>query len=168
VTPRASKSAARSPASKPARRAAGAGLPIRDEVSAGGVAFRREAQIEVVLVSVGEPPRWQLPKGLIDRGETPEQAAMREVREEAGIEAEIVEPLEVIEYWYVDRWSEQRARVHKRVHFYLLEFRGGNVDRHDHEVHEARWFEIGEAARRLAFAAERTLVDKARVRIAAE
>lgn len=149
-------------------RSAGAGLPIRHEVSAGGVAYRRSgATTEVALVRVGEQPRWQLPKGLVDSGERPEQAAVREVREETGIEAELVGPLDTIEYWYVDRWSADRARVHKRVHFFLLRYRGGDVADHDQEVHEAKWFEIGEAAKALAFESERRVVARARERIEA-
>ena len=70
------------------------------QVSAGGVTYRPVAGrgAEVALISVGEPPRWQLPKGLVDAGETPETAAAREVREEAGIEATIVDKLKIVEY----------------------------------------------------------------------
>ena len=80
-------------------RAAGSksAAPVRTvtEVSAGGVAFRRRrGTVEVALISVGEPPRWQLPKGLVDRDEKPEDTAVREVREEAGIESAMVGALD--------------------------------------------------------------------------
>ena len=71
------------------------------QISAGGIVVRGSgATAEVALISVGNPPRWQLPKGLIDKGESPEVAALREVREEAGIDAEVVQLLEKVEYWY--------------------------------------------------------------------
>jgi 8-oxo-dGTP pyrophosphatase MutT (NUDIX family) len=149
-------------------RSSGAGLPIHHEVSAGGVAYRRSGTAtEVALVRVGERRRWQLPKGLVDPGERPEQAAVREVREEAGIEAELVEPLDTIEYWYVDRWSAERARVHKRVHFFLLRYLRGDVADHDQEVLEAKWLEIGEAIAALSFESERRVTARARERIEA-
>src|SRR5438046_8808572 len=76
-------------------------VPTKLQFSAGGVAYReRNAVIEVALISVGDDNRWQLPKGLVDKGESTEDAAMREVREEAGIETELVERLDKVEYWY--------------------------------------------------------------------
>ena len=69
------------------------------QVSAGGVPFRQRTEtIEVAIVSVGERRRWQLPKGIVDPGETPESAAVREAREEAGIDTELLAPIETIEY----------------------------------------------------------------------
>jgi 8-oxo-dGTP diphosphatase len=69
-----------------------------DQTSAGGVAYRRVGDdFEVAIVSVGDPERWQLPKGIVDPGETPEVTALREVREEAGIEATLVAPLDTVE-----------------------------------------------------------------------
>jgi 8-oxo-dGTP pyrophosphatase MutT (NUDIX family) len=68
-------------------------LPTQTQVSAGGVAFRRrDSQIDVALILVGAQKRWQLPKGLLDEGESPEETALREVREEAGIETELLAP----------------------------------------------------------------------------
>ncbi len=133
------------------------------QVSAGGVVFRRrEGQVEVVLISVGDPPRWQLPKGLVDAGEAPEVAALREVREEAGVEAELVAPIDRIEYWYIAAEQGQRIRYHKFVHFYLLAYRSGEVSDHDYEVHEARWVGLDQALQMLAFANERRVVEQAR------
>jgi len=88
------------------------------QVSAGGVAFRkRKKQIEVALISVGGNNRWQLPKGIVDKRESTEDAAVREVREEAGIKTEVVERIDKVEYWYF--WNEdgQRVRYHKFVYF---------------------------------------------------
>jgi len=138
-------------------------LPVRTQRSAGGVAFRRTAgRVEVVLVRVGRPGRWQLPKGLIAPGESPEAAALRETLEEGGIETELVAPLETIEYWYVgDDAGGTRVRFHKFVHFFLLAYVAGDPSAHDREVEEARWMRIDDAIARLAFASERRVVDAA-------
>jgi len=138
-------------------------LPTETQISAGGVVVRRlPAQpAEVVLISVGPQKRWQLPKGLIDVGETPEVAATREVREEAGVEGKLVAPLEVIEYWYVATRSGTRTRYHKFVHFFLFHYVAGDVTDHDDEVNEARWVPFAEALKTLAFASERRVLQQA-------
>jgi 8-oxo-dGTP pyrophosphatase MutT (NUDIX family) len=108
-----------------------------EQISAGGAAFRSTNQIyEVAIISVNPSRRWQLPKGIIDAGETPETAAQREVREEAGIETDLLKPIEKIEYWYFGDYRGERVRFHKSVHFYLMVYRGGSVENHDSEVVE--------------------------------
>jgi 8-oxo-dGTP diphosphatase len=141
-------------------------MPRRDQVSAGGAAVRAKDggswEVAVVLVGPEGKPRWQLPKGLVDKGETPEAAAIREVREEAGIETEVVAPLERVEYWYVGlEPGGGKVRYHKFVHFFLLRYLAGDVEDHDREVHEARWVGLEEAAAMLAFASERRVVERA-------
>lgn len=141
----------------------GSGIPTENQVSSGGVVYRiREGGPDVVVVRVGPGDRWQLPKGLIDSGESPEETAIREVREEAGVAGDLVEPLDVIEYWYVGSRAGNRIRFHKSVHFYLLAYREGEVGDHDHEVREARWVPIAQAVDRLAFESERRVVARAR------
>lgn len=133
-----------------------------EQVSAGGVAFRRnDSAFEIAVVSVNPSLRWQLPKGIVDAGETPEIAALREIREEAGIETDLIEKIETIEYWYVGSERGKRVRYHKFVHFFLVEYRAGNVENHDAEVAEARWVTTGEALEMLAFKNERAVVEKA-------
>ena len=137
-------------------------MKTRERVSAGGVAFRGAHEgNEVALIRTTKEGRWQLPKGHIDPGETAEQAAIREVREEAGIECEIVSAIENVDYWYVDRWGSEPVRTHKYVHFFLMKFIKGSTDDHDNEVFEARWFEINEAIAKLSFPAEKAIVRKA-------
>ena len=138
-------------------------IPVLEQISAGGVAFRRvDAEFEIAIISMNPSGRWQLPKGLIDAGETPERAAVREVREEAGVETELLEALETIDYWFVSDWDEIRRRIHKQVHFFLLRYTGGDVAGHDDEVLESRWMPVDEAIGMLAFDSEKEVVEKAK------
>ena len=139
-----------------------------DQVSAGGVVFRRQDSIvEVAIVSVKPKLRWQLPKGIVDPGETPQVTAVREVREEAGVETDMIKLIETIEYWYRSVKNGKPVRFHKFVHFYLLEYKGGDVSNHDHEVEEARWVSFEEAIEMLEFKSEREVAEKAREMIEA-
>ena len=138
-------------------------VPTKLQFSAGGVAFRKkEERIEVALISVGEDNRWQLPKGIVDKGESPEAAALREVQEETGVEAEMVDRIDRIEYWYVSKEQGHSIRYHKFVYFYLLRYKSGDVGDHDHEVNEARWVEIDSAIKMLAFESEKRIMAKAK------
>lgn len=133
-----------------------------EQISAGGAAFRlKNGSYETALIAVGANHRWQLPKGLIDRGETPEITAKREVLEEAGIETELLAPIEKIEYWYFGDYRGERVRFHKSVHFYLLAHRGGAVENHDREVVEARWLKAADAIEMLSFKSEKAVLEKA-------
>ena len=121
-------------------------LPTANQVSAGGVVFRKsEDQVEVALILVGPKNRWQLPKGAVNPEEEIEHAALREVREETGIDADLLDIIERIEYWFYALRGGHRIRFHKYVYFFLMQFRSGNVADHDHEVIEARWVEINQA-----------------------
>ena len=132
------------------------------QVSAGGAVLRKgDDGLEVALISVGEPPRWQLPKGLIDQGETAESAAIREVREEAGIVATPADLIEQVEYWYQSKRGDERIRYHKFVNFFLMWYESGDVSDHDNEVSEARWFPVADAIPALAFRSERAIVERA-------
>lgn len=142
-------------------------LPLLNQVSAGGVAYRETGRgVEIAIIAMNPSGRWQLPKGLIDPGETPEQAAVREVREEAGIDTELLSEIHTIDYWFVSDWDEIRRRIHKTVHFYLLRYISGDVADHDHEVLESRWVTIEEALGLLAFDSEKEVVQKAKEALA--
>ena len=138
-------------------------IVTRDQVSSGGVAFRwQDLEPEITIVSVKPSLRWQLPKGIVDPGESPEITAVREVREEAGIETDLLSLIETIEYWYRSTKYGKPVRFHKFVHFYLLSYRSGDVTEHDHEVAEARWVSFEEAMEMLVFKSERKVVQKAK------
>ena len=138
-------------------------LPTLEQVSAGGIVFRsKDTNVEIAIVRVVPEQRWQLPKGIIDPGETVEEAALREVREESGVVAEIVAPVEKIEYWFVADRDGRRTRFHKFVHFFLMKFVSGDVADHDHEVDESRWVNVETALDMLEFKSERDVVSKAR------
>lgn len=143
-------------------------LITMDQVSAGGVAFRwKDSEPEIAIVSVKPKLRWQLPKGIVDPGESPEVTAVREVREEAGVDAERLGLIETIEYWYRSVKNGQPVRYHKFVHFYLMQYQDGDVANHDHEVEEARWVSFDEALEMLEFKSEREVAEKAREMIKA-
>lgn len=138
-------------------------ITTMDQTSAGGVAFRwRDSNPEIAVVSIKPKLRWQLPKGIVDPGESPEITAVREVREEAGIETDLLHLIETIEYWYRGTKYGKPVRLHKFVHFYLLKYKSGDVSNHDHEVEESRWVRFDKAVEMLAFKSEREVVEKAK------
>ena len=98
-----------------------------------------------------------LPKGHLDGDETPAQAAQREVAEEAGVTAELVEELGDVIY----RYERRGRRIAKTVRFFLFEYVSGSVEDHDHEIEEARWMPLEQAARELTYEGEREMVQRA-------
>jgi 8-oxo-dGTP pyrophosphatase MutT (NUDIX family) len=130
-------------------------------VSAGGLVvaeLRPDAPVALVAHrSVRGSLHWTLPKGAQEPGETVEQTALREVREETGLRVELVGPLDTIDYWFV--WAPDRTRYHKFVHYFLMRAVGGDFSEHDHEMEDAAWFEAAQARAQLSFANERRLLD---------
>jgi len=125
------------------------------EFSAGGVCVRRiDGRDHVAAIRVKGGKVLALPKGNIDRGESPEEAARREVREEAGVDGEVVQKLGDVEYWYVRRGG---TRVFKNVAFFLLRYLSGDVEDHDHEVDSAEWVPLDDAERLLQYKGEKQM-----------
>jgi 8-oxo-dGTP pyrophosphatase MutT (NUDIX family) len=136
-------------------------MPWRTEVSAGGVVYRRgEAGVEVALAARRTRRgqlAWGLPKGAIEEGERKQDAAIREVREETGLEAEIGSSLGDIRYFYV--W--EGTRIRKTVHFFLMRATGGDTSHHDSEMEDVQWFPLDAAVRKAAYRGEREVLERA-------
>jgi 8-oxo-dGTP pyrophosphatase MutT (NUDIX family) len=141
-------------------------MAVEREFSAGGVVVRDHEVAVIVPHKLSQEGRrtLALPKGHPDEGESMEEAATREVREETGLEAELVEKLGDVEYWY----QRKGRRILKKVTFYLFEYRSGSVEDHDDEIEEARWMPLEQAAHELSFPGEREMVDRALSRLAAD
>jgi len=129
--------------------------------SAGGIVVRFEEGVPHLVVGMRRRERdgvtWTLPKGTPHPGEDRETTAVREVGEETGLEVRITAPLASIEY----RFIQHGNRIHKTVHYFLMEPTGGDLARHDHEFERVRWIRFDEAAGLLTFETERALVARA-------
>ena len=136
------------------------------EFSAGGVVVRGDECVVIVPVKRSQDGKrvLALPKGHLDGDETAEQAATREVREETGVEAELVESLGEVAYFY----QRKGRRIHKRVGFFLFRYVSGSTDDHDQEIEEARWMPLAEAAEKLTYAGEREMAARALSRVQAD
>jgi 8-oxo-dGTP pyrophosphatase MutT (NUDIX family) len=130
----------------------------RSEHSSGGAVIAvRNGLPHVALIATRNRTRWGLPKGAVSEGETSEAAALREVREETGIEAKIVKPLDTIEYFF----RAGDTLIQKRVDFYLMEYVAGELEPQLSEVDDVEWVELSAALRRASFDSERKLLEMA-------
>ncbi|GAB4389672.1 MAG: NUDIX hydrolase [Thermodesulfovibrionales bacterium] len=133
---------------------------LKTQRSAGGVIYRRRGgAVEIAMIAIKGGSVWCLPKGMVDRGETPEEAAVREVREETGLKGTIVDKVGSVSYWYFIK--EENAKCKKTVDFYLMRYVGGSTSDHDREVDESSWLPIEEASERAAYKGDREIISRA-------
>ena len=133
---------------------------LQKQTSAGGVIFKKnDDSFQIILISVRNGQAWCLPKGIVDKGETTEEAALREVSEETGLTGRIIDKLGEINYWYYIKGENIKCR--KTVHFYLMEYVSGDTAEHDFEVDEAGWFSLDAALEKVSYKGDRTMVEKA-------
>ncbi len=130
-------------------------------ISAGGVVLSEPAAGALVVLVARRSARgalqWTLPKGTQEPRESIADTALREAREETGLEVRLIGELDTIDYWFV--WAPEQIRYHKFVHYFLMRAIGGDLSRHDKEMEEARWFALAEAPQAMAFANERHLLE---------
>jgi len=168
-----SKSATRTVQEKPAHSSAGPKPPHKqrakfakrvDEISAGGLVIDMTGTKGLLIGRIDakdanrERLLWSLPKGHIEAGESPEEAALREVKEETGIESEISKSLGVIDFWFMAGGK----RIHKTVHHFLFKEKGGRIAPQVSEVDDVRWFPLEEIVERLAYPDERKLIARSK------
>ena len=133
-----------------------------DEVSAGGLVVDTTGKLGLLIGrrdqkdASGKRILWSLPKGHIEEGETPEQAALREVQEETGIESIIEKSLGVIDFWFMAGGK----RIHKTVHHYLFRESGGLLAAQETEVDEVAWFPLEQIIEKLAYPDEKKLISR--------
>jgi 8-oxo-dGTP diphosphatase len=133
---------------------------MKIEVSAGGAVYKKEdGELTFLIVQHSGHHRWVLPKGWIDEGETREEAAVREVKEEGGVEAEIEEYIDEITIFYTNK---EKEKVRKTSHFFLMKYLKGNSEiDHGWEVENTAWLPQDEAVKKLDYPGEKEILKKA-------
>ena len=135
---------------------------MKREFSAGGIVLNDKG--EVLVTQHSQNKNWSFPKGLIDSGQTPEQAAVREVREEGGVEAEILDKVGYNKYVYSQRSSAHTMdgeKIFKVVTYFLMKYVSGDIKDHDFEVSDIGWYTPDDALKRLTFSQDKALLKKA-------
>lgn len=131
------------------------------QTSAGGVILNADGKVVLTArKSFKGETQWGLPKGLVEKGEEPAAAAVREATEETGLDVELIGPIDVIDYWFVQPLSDEGPprRVHKYVHFFVMRAVGGDPSKHDTETEEVAILDPKEALARATFAGEKQII----------
>lgn len=129
--------------------------------SAGGVIYRmRNNAVEVALIKLGNGTVFTLPKGMVDRGESIAETAVREVKEETGLSGRIRKELGSVTYWFY--MKEENRKYKKTVHYFLMEYTGGVTEDHEREVEDAIWFAMDEAISKVSYKGDKEILGKAK------
>ncbi|MBI4036560.1 NUDIX domain-containing protein [Candidatus Daviesbacteria bacterium] len=129
---------------------------MKREFSAGGIVFNKKGQ--VLLTKHSTNHHWGFPKGLIEEGHKSEETALREVKEEGGVEAKILGKVGYSKYIY----TFNNEKIFKVVTYFLMEYISGDPKDHDWEMEEAGWYELDEALKKLEFKGDQELLQKAK------
>ncbi len=130
------------------------------EISAGAVLYREtEREFQVIIYSRKNASQWCLPKGKIEKDETREEAAIREVKEETGLEGQIIEHLKDVYYSYADK--RRKLHLNKTVHYFLMKYCQGDINTDDAGVEDVLWVDIDEAIEKVTFENEKQILRKA-------
>ncbi len=128
---------------------------MKREFSAGGIVFNKKG--EVLLTRHSQNHHWGFPKGLIEQGQKSEETALREVKEEGGVEAKILDKVGYSKYIY----TFNNEKIFKVVTYFLMEYISGSPKDHDWEMEDAGWFTPDEALKTLSFSQDKELLKKA-------
>jgi len=132
--------------------------------SAGGVIFKKETNtLEVALIAMKNKTVWTLPKGIIDKGERPEESAVREIKEETGLTGKIIDTIGDKSYWFY--LKNENAKCRKTVSYFLLQYIDGNIGDYCWEVDEAKWFALDDAIRQVSYKSDREILEKAKEKL---
>ncbi len=130
---------------------------MKKAFSAGGVVYKKEGKdLKILLISTKEGKIWALPKGLVEKNETPQQAALREIKEETGIDGKIINELGEVSYWF----HLEGEKYFKTVKYYLVEYMNGKITP-QWEIDDAEWFRPEEALSKLTYESDKKILEKA-------
>ncbi|MDP8253515.1 MAG: NUDIX hydrolase [Candidatus Kaelpia aquatica] len=137
---------------------------VKRELSCGGILYRRvEDSFQIALVKrlrKNGLTVWCIPKGKVEEGESHRETALREVREETGMNGIIESDLGNINYWFYD--TEDKVKINKKVYFFLMAYKDGDLGDHDSEVEEVRWVGIDDVLDCMSYDSEKDIVEKSK------
>jgi len=140
-------------------------LSMKIQFSAGGLVYKKENEEIFILVSQhSQHHGWVFPKGLIGdhvEGEDKMETALREVKEETGAEGKITRALNPITYWFV----MDQEKVRKTVYYYIMEYVGGDITKHDHEMEKVEWLPVNKVGERLTYKSDKIVWNEAKALI---
>ncbi|KKR70144.1 MAG: AP4A hydrolase [Candidatus Roizmanbacteria bacterium GW2011_GWB1_40_7] len=135
------------------------------QFSAGGIIYKKarsassgQDEIFILVSQHSQHHGWVFPKGLIDEKENKEQAALREVKEEVGVDGKIIRALNPVTYWFV----MEGEKIRKTVYYFIMEYAGGDIAKHDHEMEKVEWLPIEKVEERLTYKSDKIVWQEAK------